>query len=337
MELQSANLNIREYYESEQFQGSILKSVRETLTEQGAALQRLGNNLNEINFQKALGLLYRCNGHVIVSGMGKSGLIGRKICATLASTGTPSFFIHPGEAFHGDLGMITCDDVVVLISNSGETDEVLQLIPSLKNFGNSIISICNNTDSTLAMNSDAVLDLQMDKETCPNNLAPTTSTTLTLAIGDALAIALMNKRGFKPNDFAKYHPGGSLGRKLLTKVQDAMISDDLPFVEPCTPISEVIITMTNSPAKGLAIVVDEDARALGVISDGDIRRLLLSTIDINTMKSEDVMTTSPHFIRHNEMISTAEDYMNENQIKKILVTDCTDSVIGVLDIYSSVK
>ncbi|WP_026972328.1 KpsF/GutQ family sugar-phosphate isomerase [Aliagarivorans marinus] len=333
MELQSTNLNIREYYESEQFQGSILESVRKTLTEQGAALKKLGSNLNEVNFQKALGLLYRCRGHIIVSGMGKSGLIGRKICATLASTGTPSFFIHPGEAFHGDLGMITRDDVVVLISNSGETDEVLQLIPSLKNFGNSIVSICNNTNSTLAINSDAVLDLQMDKETCPNNLAPTTSTTLTLAIGDALAIALMNKRGFKPNDFAKYHPGGSLGRKLLTKVKDVMVSDDLPFVKPDLPISEVIITMTNSPTKGLAIVIDENSQAIGVICDGDIRRLLLGDVDIKNVKSQDIMTKNPHMINCNEMISKADEYLNKHQVKQILVCEENGSVIGVLDIY----
>lgn len=189
----------------------LITSVRQTLAEQSAALQNLSKQLDSGQYQRVLNLIMNCKGHVILSGMGKSGHVGRKISATLASTGTPSFFIHPAEAFHGDLGMITPYDLLILISASGETDEILKLVPSLKNFGNRIIAITNNGNSTLAKNADAVLELHMANETCPNNLAPTTSTTLTMAIGDALAIAMIHQRKFMPNDFARYHPGGSAG------------------------------------------------------------------------------------------------------------------------------
>jgi len=203
---------------------ALITSVRNTLAEQGEALRHLSDVIDAEEYRTALRLMVGCKGHVIVSGMGKSGHVGRKMSATLASTGTPSFFIHPAEAFHGDLGMITPYDVLILISASGETDEVLKLVPSLQNFGNKIIAITNNAHSTLAKHADATLELNMSSESCPNNLAPTTSTTLTMAIGDALAIALIRERHFKPDDFARYHPGGSLGRRLLTRVADVMQS-----------------------------------------------------------------------------------------------------------------
>jgi arabinose-5-phosphate isomerase len=335
MNSNSMQLNIHDYYDHIPFEGSALSSIQETLTAQGEALLSLANNFNQLEFHKALSYMYQCKGHIIISGMGKSGLIGRKICATLASTGSPSFFVHPGEAFHGDLGMITKHDVIILISNSGETDEVLQLIPSLKSFANPIISICNNADSTMAKNSNAVLELKMDKETCPNNLAPTTSTTLTLAVGDALAVALMHKRGFAPNDFAKYHPGGSLGRRLLTRVEDEMISENLPFVFPETLMSDVVLTMTNTKVTGLAIVVDEKQKLIGVITDGDIRRLLAEGRNLIEFTAEHVMTKKPLTISKEHMLAGAEEYIRDQRVKQLVVTSGSGLVVGVLEHYSN--
>jgi arabinose-5-phosphate isomerase len=331
MNSNSMQLNINDYYDHIPFEGSALGSIQQTLADQGEALLSLGNNFNQLEFHKALSYMYQCKGHIIISGMGKSGLIGRKICATLASTGTPSFFVHPGEAFHGDLGMITKDDVVILISNSGETDEVLQLIPSLKSFANPIISICNNADSTMAKNSNAVLELKMDKETCPNNLAPTTSTTLTLAVGDALAVALMHKRGFAPNDFAKYHPGGSLGRRLLTKVSDVMIRDNLPLVSVSDTISDVILVMTQS-SLGLGIVI-ENEKLLGVITDGDLRRALVQGVDIQTEKASEIMSTSVMTIDESEQLLAGEELMRQGHIKHLVVLDETQKISGVLEFF----
>jgi arabinose-5-phosphate isomerase len=331
MNSNSMQLNINDSYDQVPFEGSALESIQETLTAQGKALLSLADHFSQLEFHKALSYMYQCKGHIIIFGMGKSGLIGRKICATLASTGSPSFFVHPGEAFHGDLGMITEDDVVILISNSGETDEVLQLIPSLKSFGNPIISICNNADSTMAKNSNAVLELKMEKETCPNNLAPTTSTTLTTAVGDALAIALMHKRGFAPNDFAKYHPGGSLGRRLLTKVSDVMVKDNLPFVSASDTIKDVILVMTKSTL-GLAIV-KENEKLQGVITDGDLRRALVQGVDIQTARASEIMTTSVATIDESAQLITGEELMREKQIKHLVVLDEVQQVIGVLEFF----
>ncbi|WP_338621804.1 KpsF/GutQ family sugar-phosphate isomerase [Agarivorans sp. OAG1] len=330
------NLDLKSFYDDIPFEGSILESIKTTFSEQALALNKIADNFNDIQYQKSLSFMVQCKGHVIVSGMGKSGLIGRKLAATLASTGTPSFFLHPGEAFHGDLGMITKDDVVILISNSGETDEVLQLIPSLKSFGNPIISICNNTESTMALNSDSVLDLMMEKETCPNNLAPTTSTTLTLVVGDALAVALMHKRGFQPNDFAKYHPGGSLGRRLLTRVKDQMVSENLPFVSADSPMSEVVLTMTQTSITGLAIVVDKQNKLLGVISDGDIRRLLAEGENLTQYSAKQLMTENPYTVLPDTMLGKAIEDVAEKNFTKVLVVNKTELVLGVLAIGPNV-
>lgn len=250
----------------------LITSVRQTLAEQGAALQNLSKQLDPVQYQRVLNLIMNCKGHVILSGMGKSGHVGRKMSATLASTGTPSFFIHPAEAFHGDLGMITPYDLLILISASGETDEILKLVPSLKNFGNRIIAITNNGNSTLAKNADAVLELHMENETCPNNLAPTTSTTLTMAIGDALAIAMIHQRKFMPNDFARYHPGGSLGRRLLTRVADVM-QHDVPAVHLDASFKTVIQRITSG-CQGMVMVEDAEGELAGIITDGDLRRFM---------------------------------------------------------------
>ncbi|GKR54790.1 KpsF/GutQ family sugar-phosphate isomerase [Aeromonas caviae] len=273
-------VDIRSFYDQVPFNGDVIESIKQTFKQQGDTLLTLATEFNETQYKLALSLMFQCKGHVIICGMGKSGHVGRKISATLASTGTPSFFVHPAEAFHGDLGMITRDDVVILISNSGETDEVLKLIPSLKNFDNRIIAITGGMQSTLAKNADAVLEIRMQSESCPNNLAPTTSTTLTMAIGDALASALMNKRHFMPNDFARFHPGGSLGRRLLTRLKDVM-SQKLTKVSPAAPLKEVIVDMTRDQ-HGIALVM-ENENLVGVITDGDLRRAMLRhDFDFNT-------------------------------------------------------
>lgn len=326
------SVDIRNFYDEVPFDGDVMDSIKQTFKQQGNTLLTLAAEFNRAQYKLALSLMIQCKGHVIICGMGKSGHVGRKISATLASTGTPSFFVHPAEAFHGDLGMITPDDVVVLISNSGETDEVLKLIPSLKNFGNRIIAITGGMQSTLAKNADAVLEIKKQGESCPNNLAPTTSTTLTMAIGDALASALMNKRHFMPNDFAKFHPGGSLGRRLLTRLKDVM-STRLTKVGPESALKEVIVNMTQDQ-HGIALVMEHDALK-GIISDGDLRRAMLRhDFDLNIFKAADIMTLSPITANYNSMLSDAGELMRKRQIKQLLVVNDANTPVGIIDFFN---
>ncbi|QOV68199.1 SIS domain-containing protein [Citrobacter sp. BDA59-3] len=309
---------------------ALINSVRSTLTEQGDALRHLAEVIDAEEYSTALRLIVGCKGHVIVSGMGKSGHVGRKMSATLASTGTPSFFIHPAEAFHGDLGMITPYDVLMLISASGETDEVLKLVPSLKNFGNKIIAITNNAHSTLAKHADAILELNMASETCPNNLAPTTSTTLTMAIGDALAIALIHKRHFKPDDFARYHPGGSLGRRLLTRVTDVMQSH-VPSVDINATFRQIIQELTSG-CQGM-VAVKEKGKLAGIITDGDLRRYMEKCDDFINGNAADMMTRNPITMPQDAMIIDAEEKMTKHRISTLLITDNSQDVIGLVRIF----
>ena len=326
------SVDIRNFYDEVPFDGDVMDSIKQTFKQQGNTLLTLAAEFNRAQYKLALSLMIQCKGHVIICGMGKSGHVGRKISATLASTGTPSFFVHPAEAFHGDLGMITPDDVVVLISNSGETDEVLKLIPSLKNFGNRVIAITGGMQSTLAKNADAVLEIKMQGESCPNNLAPTTSTTLTMAIGDALASGLMNKRHFMPNDFAKFHPGGSLGRRLLPRLKDVM-STRLTKVSPDAPLKEVIVGMTQDQ-HGIALVMEDDI-LIGVITDGDLRRTMArQDFDLNRLKAKDIMTYSPITASQHTMLNHAEELMRSKQIKQLLVVDNANNPVGVLDFFN---
>lgn len=325
------SVDIRNFYDEVPFDGDVIESIRQTFKQQGNTLLALAAEFNKAQYKLALSLMIQCKGHVIICGMGKSGHVGRKISATLASTGTPSFFVHPAEAFHGDLGMITPDDVVVLISNSGETDEVLKLIPSLKNFGNRIIAITGGMQSTLAKNADAVLEIKMQGESCPNNLAPTTSTTLTMAIGDALASALMNKRNFMPNDFARFHPGGSLGRRLLTRLKDVM-STNLTKVSPTTSLKDVIVAMTRDQ-HGIALVMEEN-KLIGVITDGDLRRAMTrQDFDLDSFQAKDIMTHNPITAPMHFMLSDAEELMRDHQIKQLLVVGETNNPVGVIEFY----
>lgn len=325
-------LDINDYYSKSAEQKPALESIIDTFKHQANALQEMASNIDFEEYRKAITYIVECQGHVIVCGMGKSGHVGKKISATLASTGTPSFFLHPSEAFHGDLGMITKDDVIVLISNSGETDEVLQLIPSLKSFGNKIISITGRSKSTMSVNSDAMLLLAQIEESCPNNLAPTTSTTLTIALGDALAVALMKMRQFMPNDFARFHPGGSLGRRLLTRVSDVMSVDNLPLVDVTESMSSIIIKM-NEGRKGVAIVT-EGGSLKGIITDGDLRRALAESSAFNGLTAGDVMTESPKTCFETEMLADAEEKMREHSISSLVVLDDANKVVGLIQIFS---
>jgi arabinose-5-phosphate isomerase len=307
-----------------------VEEAHSSVLEQSKQIQRLAQFIDN-DFKKAVKAIHKSKGRLIISGMGKSGLIGKKIAATMASTGTSSFFVHPGEAFHGDLGMIRPEDVVLLITNSGETDEVIKLIPSLKHFGNVIIGMTGNVNSTLAKHSDVTLNVSVEREVCPNNLAPTASTTATLVMGDALAVALIHMSDFQPMDFARFHPGGSLGRKLLTKVKDVMVKDDLPFVQSNETMDQVIMTMTNSRL-GLAIVMDK-SKLLGVITDGDLRRALAAGIDLKKAEAKDMMSTAPISIQENSMVSDGEELMRGAHIKQVIVKNEVNQVTGVLEFF----
>ena len=295
-------------------------------------VRNLSNLLTE-DFSQAVNLVLKSKGRFVISGMGKSGHIGVKIAATLASTGTPSFFMHPAEAIHGDLGMLTKDDVLLAISNSGESEEILKIIPPVKRMGIKLIGMAGNVNSSLARESDYFLNISIEKEACPLQLAPMSSTTATLAMGDALAAALMKQRDFKPEDFAMYHPGGSLGRKLLTRVKDIMTTSNLPVVNSSSSFQEVITTMTSGKL-GLCVVVDEE-KVQGIITDGDLRRALenteLSRFDLH---AKNIMTSSPKMITQESMAIDAEAYMLENKIKELLVVQ-ENRLIGIVQLYDT--
>jgi arabinose-5-phosphate isomerase len=284
-------------------------------------------------FTAAIEAILSSKGKLIIAGVGKSGLIGRKIAATLASTGTPGFFLHPGEAFHGDLGMVEPNDLVILISYSGETDEVLKIIPFLKWNKNSIISITGNPNSTIAKNSDHHLNVCITREACPLELAPTSSTTATLVMGDALAVALMEARQFQHEDFARFHPGGSLGRKLLVKVKDLMRKDNLPYIDKNASFTEMLLCMSEGKL-GLVIVGNAN-RIEGVITDGDLRRALVRNPDTSQLAISEMMTVNPVIIDPEEYINQAEQLMIERKIATILVGAADKRTIaGVYQIYN---
>lgn len=310
---------------------TLIDSAKTTLMTQGQALMGLAERV-DTHFSEAVSMALNCRGRVIICGMGKSGIVGKKIAATLASTGTPSFFMHPGEAFHGDLGMVHKDDLLILISYSGETEEVIRLLPSLKSFGNKSVAIVGNPQSTLGKHCDCVLDIAIDREVCPNNLAPTTSTTMTIAMGDALAVALMQCRDFQPQDFARFHPGGSLGRKLLTRVRDLMHKDNLPFCSPETSLQEAIAVMTKG-RKGVVLVKNGE-RLVGIFTDGDLRRSMLhDAAGMLTKTMSELMTESPKTISQDTMIVEAEERMLRDKITLLVAVDDAQNVVGLLEIY----
>jgi arabinose-5-phosphate isomerase len=311
--------------------GTLPEIAKRVFEEQATALLSCGARLGS-EFDRAVSLILETQGRIIVSGMGKSGIIGRKIAATFASTGTPSFFVHPAEAFHGDLGMITAADAALLISYSGETEEVLRLIPSLKRLGTRIIAMVGNPVSTLGKNADVVLDVSVEREVCPNNLAPTTSTTVALVMGDALAVALIQRRDFQPQDFAVFHPGGSLGRRLLTRVKDVM-HRDFPVNGPQACIREVIVAMTRGRL-GLSVVM-EDGQVCGLITDGDLRRALLNYERIDGLTAADIMTVAPRTIPDDAMFAEAERIMLKASITALLAMDGAGTLSGVLKLQDA--
>ncbi|MBR2398330.1 MAG: KpsF/GutQ family sugar-phosphate isomerase [Alistipes sp.] len=309
----------------------IFASAKRTLTLEAEALNNLADILDE-QFVGAVDRILNCKGKVIITGMGKSGLVGRKIAATLASTGSPSFYLHPGEAFHGDLGMISSEDVVLALSHSGETDEVLKIVPFIHSNGNVLISITSNPNSTLAKNSDLHLNTGVKEEACALRLAPTTSTTAQLALGDALAIALMEARKFTAMDFARLHPGGSLGRRLLMTVGNVMRSHDLPVVGPDCGAVEMIHKVSRG-GLGLIIIVD-NGDILGIVTDGDIRRAMESReAEFFKIKAMDIATRSPKCVNVNAKLIEAERLMTQRKVNSLLVTDADGALCGVIQIY----
>ncbi len=308
------------------------KYAKEVFAIEAKALADLSKQLDD-NFNKAVDTVLKSKGRLVICGVGKSGLVGAKISATLSSTGTPSMFMHPVEAFHGDLGMLKKEDVLVAISYSGETEELLKLIPYIKAASIKVIGISGNPASTLAKNADFHLNVKVYKEACPIELAPTSSTTATLAMGDALAVALMKARNFKPEDFAKFHPGGSLGRKLLTTVESCMFKTKLPIVKPTDTIQQVINTM-SSGRLGLAVVVGQN-KVSGVITDGDLRRAMdKHTAKLFTLSAKDIMTAKPRTIVKEMMMAEAEEIMNTHKITSLLVANKTGKLEGIVQIYS---
>jgi len=307
-----------------------LQLARDTFDIEARALIGLKDR-QDANFGNACRAMLECGGRVVVMGMGKSGHVGRKIAATLASTGTPAMFVHPGEASHGDLGMVAPGDVVLAISNSGESDELAAIIPALKRLGVTLVAMTGRTESTLAQHAHIVLNSAVDQEACPLNLAPTASTTAQMALGDALAVALLDARGFREEDFARSHPGGSLGRKLLMHVRDLMRSgDDVPRVGPQTSFTDTLREMTGK-GLGFTAVSDDAGRVLGIFTDGDLRRLIERGADLRALVAADVMHPGPKLVSADALAVDAADVMEQHRITSVLVIDAGGVLVGALN------
>ncbi len=307
-----------------------ISQARQVIAAEVQALEAMAGRIDH-EFGKAIEIISTRKGRVAVVGMGKSGIIGRKIAATMASTGTGTYFVHPAEAFHGDLGMIHTGDVALMISNSGETEELIRLVPFLEYQHNRIIAMTGKRDSTLGKHADAVLDVFVEREACSNNLAPTCSTTAALVMGDALAVVLSTIRGFQPEDFARFHPGGSLGRRFLTRVGDVMHRDNLPICEPQESFRDVVHTI-NRGRLGLALVMT-DRILVGIITDGDVRRAFDSSSDYRTIRARDVMTANPKVTAPEARLTDAEDQMRAQRISALVVRDGGGTVVGVLQMH----
>ncbi|HOX09028.1 MAG TPA: KpsF/GutQ family sugar-phosphate isomerase [Candidatus Omnitrophota bacterium] len=314
----------------------MIKRAKEVLRIEAAAVSSLIRRVDK-NFEKAVRAVLACKGKLVVTGMGKPGFIGAKISATLSSTGTPSLYLHPADAIHGDLGRVTKDDVVLAISNSGETEEIIRLLPTLKKIGTRIIAMTGNRDSTLARHSDVVLDVAVKKEACPLNLAPTASTTAMLAMGDALAVALLDRRGFRREDFALYHPGGSLGKRLILKVEDIMRKGkENPVVGDDMKIKDVLLRITGARA-GSASVVDKKGVLSGIFTDGDLRRHLGTDPLLSLKPVKQVMTKDPVTISKDMLAADAFRILREKRIDEIPVVDKSKRPIGLVDVQDLLK
>lgn len=316
--------------------GASLNEGRRVLQIEARAVQALIDRLDG-RFTQAVDLLATCKGKVVVSGMGKSGLIGQKIAATLASTGTPSFFLHPAEGVHGDLGMVARRDALIAISNSGETKEILQLLPYIERMGIPTVALTGKTGSTLAKHSDVVLDISVSEEACPMGLAPTASTTATLAMGDALAVALLQKRGFKSEDFAQFHPGGTLGRRLLIKVRDLMhVGDEVPQVQEGATASSAISEM-SAKKLGMTTVIDRTGALVGVITDGDLRRFVQRGGDVIKATAATLSSRTPRTIGPDDLAARAVEVMERYSITTLVVTEGERRILGVIHLHDLLK
>ena len=293
-------------------------------------IERFENMLGD-DFAKAVKVMTKSSAHIIICGMGKSGLVGRKISSTLASTGTPSIFLHPAEAIHGDLGKVQRKSIILLISYSGETGEIIALIPALRRLEVTIIALTGVKESTLASKADIILDTSVDREACPLNLAPTTSSMITMVLGDALAVSLMEIKNFKQEDFALTHPGGSLGKRLLSKVKDEMKQNNLPFVDKEAIVQDVLVKMTEGRL-GLALVGNKE-KLLGVITDGDIRRALIDNNKFSQLKAMDLMNKNPLIASESDNLQVAEKRMREAKVQCLVVKNKSDEVVGVIQIF----
>jgi len=312
---------------------TIIENAKQTILAESEAIANLVNFLDD-NFINAINFMHNSNGRIIVTGIGKSANIASKIVATFNSTGTPAIFMHAADAIHGDLGIIQKNDVVICISKSGNTPEIKVLVPLIKNYGNKIIAITGNIESFLGSNADFTLNSYVEKEACPNNLAPTTSTTAQLVIGDALAVCLLELNNFSSNDFAKYHPGGALGKKLYLRVSDIIEKNELPQVSLTTLIKDVIIEISKKRL-GTTAVIDNN-KIVGIITDGDLRRMLKDNSDISHLIAKDIMSKNPKTIQINEMAITALETMENNNITQILVEDNT-KYVGVVHLHDLLK
>ncbi|MBR1754618.1 KpsF/GutQ family sugar-phosphate isomerase [bacterium] len=314
----------------------IIESANEVLEIEAKSVIDLKRSVND-DFVKAIDILYNCKGRVIVTGMGKSGHIGRKISATLSSTGTPSYFLHPAESIHGDSGMITKDDVIIAISNSGETEEIKNLLPLINRFGVKMIAMTGNKNSTLGKAGDVTLDVGVEKEACPLNKAPTASTTATLAMGDALAICLLKKRGFTAEDFLMFHPGGALGKGVIYKVSDLMITGEkLPVIDETENFIEVIKFISDKKL-GMAILTDENGLMTGILTDGDIRRTLIKESNVQNLAVKDVMTKNPKTVLSTDLAAKALHLMEKYSITTLAIVDENKKPVGVVHIHDLLK
>lgn len=312
---------------------NIIETAKKTLISQSQSIAKLTDFI-DVNFVEAVQLIYNSKGRLIVTGIGKSAIIAQKIVATMNSTGTPSMFLHASEAIHGDLGMVQEHDVVICISKSGNSPEIKVLVPLLKRFGNKLISITGNVTSFLGKEAHVTLNTFVESESCPNNLAPTNSTTAQLVMGDALAVCLMEMRNFSPEDFAKYHPGGALGKKLLLRVNDMLDSTRKPFVTPDSSIKNVIVEISENRL-GVTAVIEAD-KVVGIITDGDIRRMLNKTETISGLTAKDIMTSNPKMIKSSDMVIDALNYMEDFSITQLVVVD-NDLYKGVIHLHDILK
>ena len=313
---------------------SILQTAKETILLESIAIANLANLLDE-HFEKAVNFILNSNGRVIVTGIGKSANIATKIVATFNSTGTPAIFMHAADAIHGDLGNVQENDVVICLSKSGNTPEIKVLVPLIKNYGNKIIAITGNIDSFLGKNSDFPLNTYVEKEACPNNLAPTTSTTAQLVMGDALAVCLQDLRGFSTKDFAKYHPGGALGKRLYLRVSDLIKNNLVPKVNASDSVAKVIVEISERRLGVTAVL--ENEKIVGIITDGDLRRMLSKTTDINHLTAKDIMGENPKTVQEDAMAIEALEKLETNSITQILVVNAQEKYVGVVHLHDLIK